>query len=114
MGSQCFRWCWYRWGCDQPGVAARAEALGVATVVRRDACNDASVTKAVCRILDDVRDTERANTISKRQQEEDAVKVACTRVESFSDRPVPESAPAPSILFPGKVDFRRIVWQRER
>lgn len=25
-----------------------------------------------------------------------------------------ESAPAPSILFPGKVDFRRIVWQRER
>lgn len=25
-----------------------------------------------------------------------------------------ESAPAPSILFPGKVDFRRIVWERER
>ena len=25
-----------------------------------------------------------------------------------------ESAPAPSILFPGQVDFRRIVWQRER
>lgn len=24
-----------------------------------------------------------------------------------------ESAPAPSILFPGKVDFRRIVWERE-
>ena len=23
-------------------------------------------------------------------------------------------APAPSILFPGKVDFRRIVWERER
>jgi len=79
------------WGRDQPGVAARAEALGVATVVRRDACNDASVAKAVCRILDDVRDTERANTISKRLQEEDAVKVACTRVESFSDRPVPKS-----------------------
>lgn len=79
------------WGRDQPGVAARAEALGVATVVRRDACNDASVTKAVRRILDDVRYTERANTISKRLQEEDAVKVACTRVESFSDGPVPES-----------------------
>jgi hypothetical protein len=25
-----------------------------------------------------------------------------------------ESAPAPSILFPGRVDFRRIVWQREK
>jgi hypothetical protein len=25
-----------------------------------------------------------------------------------------ESAPAPSILFPGEVDFRRIVWGRER
>jgi hypothetical protein len=25
-----------------------------------------------------------------------------------------ESAPAPSIIFPGKTDFRRIVWQRER
>jgi Lipocalin-like domain len=25
-----------------------------------------------------------------------------------------ESAPAASILFPGKVDFRRIVWEREQ
>ena len=25
-----------------------------------------------------------------------------------------ESARAPSILFPGKTDFRRIVWERER
>ncbi len=25
-----------------------------------------------------------------------------------------ESAPAPSIVSPGQVDFRRIVWQRER
>jgi hypothetical protein len=25
-----------------------------------------------------------------------------------------ESAPAPSIVFPGKTDFRRIVWERER
>jgi hypothetical protein len=25
-----------------------------------------------------------------------------------------ESAPAPSILFPGKMDFRRIVWEREQ
>jgi hypothetical protein len=25
-----------------------------------------------------------------------------------------ETAPAPSIVFPGKIDFRRIVWQREK
>ena len=25
-----------------------------------------------------------------------------------------ESAPAPSIVFPGKTDFRRIVWKREK
>ncbi|WP_426439665.1 lipocalin-like domain-containing protein [Bradyrhizobium genosp. P] len=25
-----------------------------------------------------------------------------------------ESAPGPSIVFPGKIDFRRIVWEREK
>jgi hypothetical protein len=29
------------------------------------------------------------------------------------DRLIIESAPAPSILFPGKVDYRRIVWVKE-
>jgi hypothetical protein len=30
------------------------------------------------------------------------------------DRLFVESAPAPSILFPGTIDHRRIVWERER
>ena len=30
------------------------------------------------------------------------------------DRLFIESAPAPSIVFPGKIDFRRIVWEREK
>ena len=30
------------------------------------------------------------------------------------DRLFIESAPAPSLLFPGKVDFRRVVWEREK
>lgn len=30
------------------------------------------------------------------------------------DRLFIESAPAPSILYPGKIDFRRIVWEREK
>jgi hypothetical protein len=29
------------------------------------------------------------------------------------DRLIIESVPAPSLLFPGKVDYRRIVWERE-
>jgi len=30
------------------------------------------------------------------------------------DRLFIESAPAPSIVFPGKTDFRRIVWERQK
>lgn len=71
------------WGRDQPGVAARAEALGVATVVRRDDCAAAAVAQAVHRILDDPRYTERVRTVSRRLQAEDAVTAACTHVESL-------------------------------
>jgi MGT family glycosyltransferase len=71
------------WGRDQPGVAARAEALGVATIVPRDACTDAVVDQAVRRILDDPRYAERVRTVSRRLQAEDAVTAACTYVESL-------------------------------
>jgi MGT family glycosyltransferase len=54
------------WGRDQPGVAARAEALGVAAVVRRDACSDASVAQAVRQVLDDPRYTERVRAMRRR------------------------------------------------
>jgi hypothetical protein len=36
------------------------------------------------------------------------------RFEIDGDKLFIESAPAASILFPGKVDFRRIVWEREQ
>jgi hypothetical protein len=35
------------------------------------------------------------------------------RYQLDGDRLVVESAPAPSILFPGTLDYRRIVWERE-
>ncbi len=35
------------------------------------------------------------------------------RFRTEGDKLIIESAPAPSILFPGKVDYRRIVWERE-
>ena len=72
------------WGRDQPGVAARAEAMGVAAVVRRDACSDASVAQAVHRILDDAGFTERVRTISKRLRAEDPIAEACTEIELFA------------------------------
>lgn len=71
------------WGRDQPGVAARAEALGVATVVPREACDDASVAQAVRSILDDARYAQRVHAISRRLQAEDAVAVACAQVASL-------------------------------
>jgi UDP:flavonoid glycosyltransferase YjiC (YdhE family) len=74
------------WGRDQPGVAARAEALGVAAVVRRDACNDASVAQAVRQVLDDARYAERVRAISKRLLTEDAVAAACKQVELLGSR----------------------------
>jgi hypothetical protein len=36
------------------------------------------------------------------------------RFKIDGDKLIIESAPAASILFPGKVDFRKIVWERER
>jgi hypothetical protein len=56
-------------------------AASVATVVRRDACNDASVAQAVHRILGDAGYTERVRAISKRLKAEDAVAVACAHLE---------------------------------
>jgi UDP:flavonoid glycosyltransferase YjiC (YdhE family) len=72
------------WGRDQPGVAARADALGVAAVVPRATCNDASVAQAIRQVLDDARYTERVRGISKRPQAADAVAEACTKIELFA------------------------------
>lgn len=71
------------WGRDQPGVAARAEALGVATVVPREVCNDDSVAEGVRRMLGDSRYAERARKISERLQSEDGVGRACLQLECF-------------------------------
>ena len=61
------------WGRDQLGVAARAEALGVAAVVQPDACSDGSVARAVRQVLDDAR-------------YEDAVTAACAQIELLGSR----------------------------
>jgi len=37
-----------------------------------------------------------------------------TALLNEGDKPFIELTSAPSIVFPGKADFRRIVWERER
>ncbi len=41
------------WGRDQPGVAARAAALGVAGVVQRDEASEETLSVAIDRALTD-------------------------------------------------------------
>ena len=59
-------------------AAARAEALGAAAVVRRDACNNTAVGEAVPHVLDNAGYTARVRAISKRLQTEAAVSVRST------------------------------------
>src|SRR5207244_5475428 len=53
------------WGRDQPGVAARAAALGVAAVVPREEATPEVISAAIDRVLDD----EGMKEASRRQSE---------------------------------------------
>ena len=69
------------WGRDQPGVAQRAEAAGVAAVVPRDECNQDRVGAAIRRVLDDPDYRAKAQRISARLQAENAVEISCDHVD---------------------------------
>jgi MGT family glycosyltransferase len=71
------------WGRDQPGVAARAARLGVATVIPRDECSAARVTQAVSHVLTDSRYQETAERVAGRLQSEDIVGRASAYVEAL-------------------------------
>jgi MGT family glycosyltransferase len=71
------------WARDQFGVAARAEALGVAAVVRREHCSDDAVEAALDRIFTDQRFRERAARVSGRLRASDPGTVACLQIETF-------------------------------
>jgi hypothetical protein len=65
------------WGRDQPGVAARAEAMGVAAVVPRSECSAEQVAQAVARVLDDPNYAAAARRASERLRADDALGRAC-------------------------------------
>ena len=71
------------WGRDQPGVAARAAALGVAEVVPRDDAFPAAIGEAVSRVLDDDGMRETAEHHAARLQLTDPPGVAAGLIEGL-------------------------------
>jgi len=70
------------WGRDQPGVAARAEALGTAVVVPRPDCSRENLAAAISRVLSDPRYTAAARHASDRLRAGDAVAKGCVCIEN--------------------------------
>ena len=71
------------WDRDQPGVAARAERLGVAQVVPREYANPEEVKEAVTAVLDDAQYREAAALQSDRLEAIDGVAIACNLLEEM-------------------------------
>jgi UDP:flavonoid glycosyltransferase YjiC (YdhE family) len=71
------------WGRDQPGVAARAAALGVAEVVPRDEASPAAIGEAATRVLDDDGMREKAKHHAARLQLTDPPGVAAGLIEGL-------------------------------
>jgi UDP:flavonoid glycosyltransferase YjiC (YdhE family) len=69
------------WGRDQPGVAARAEALGVAVVVARDQASASSLSTAIDRALSDVGMKEAAGRHASRLRATDPPAEAAALLE---------------------------------
>ena len=71
------------WGRDQPGVAARAKALGVAEVVLRDVANGETIAAAVNRVLASEDKRERAAFHSARLRSTDPPSAAAKLLEEL-------------------------------
>jgi hypothetical protein len=71
------------WARDQFGVAARAEALGVAIVVEREDCSESNVLAALDRLVTDERLRQRAAKASERLRQQSPEAEACLCIEAF-------------------------------
>ncbi len=71
------------WGRDQPGVAARAAALGVAEVIARQDLTEMRLSAAIRKVLGTQRYQENAVRFSERLQARDAVALACAQIEAL-------------------------------
>ena len=71
------------WGRDQPGVAARAEALGVATVVERSAATPDALMAAIDRVLADDQMRAKAAAHARRMRTTDPGTEAASLLETL-------------------------------
>jgi UDP:flavonoid glycosyltransferase YjiC (YdhE family) len=74
------------WGRDQPAVAGRAEALGIARVVRRTELSPHSLADAIRAVLDDESMWARCEEHAKRLRLRDSSAAACELIEALSRR----------------------------
>ena len=74
------------WDRDQPGVAARAAALGIAEVIPREDLTEARLSAAIRKVLGTPRYQEEAARIAGCMQGQDPVASACARIEEFMDK----------------------------
>ena len=70
-------------GRDQPGVAARAKALGVAEVIPREALSDARLAKAVAAVLASPQYQIGAQRHAQRLRNQNPVGLACQAIEAL-------------------------------
>jgi UDP:flavonoid glycosyltransferase YjiC (YdhE family) len=71
------------WGRGQPGVAARAEALGVAKVIPREVLSGVRLAEAVTAVLETPQYRVEVQRHSKRLQSQNPVGVACQAIETL-------------------------------
>jgi MGT family glycosyltransferase len=75
------------WDRDQPGVAARAAALGVAEVIARQDLTALRLSAAIQRVLGTSHYQANATRIASHLQAQDAVALARTRIEALLETP---------------------------
>jgi UDP:flavonoid glycosyltransferase YjiC (YdhE family) len=75
------------WDRDQPGVAARAAALGVAEVIARHDLTEDRLAAAIQRVLGTPRYQENAAHVASHLQARDAVALARARIEALLETP---------------------------
>ena len=71
------------WGRDQPGVASRAKAMGVASVVHPINCNAPTLKRAIEKTMASSDVFLRSQSESVRLKKIDSLTLACTRLEFF-------------------------------
>ena len=71
------------WDRDQPGVAARAAALGVAEVIARHDLTESRLAAAIERVLGSTRYQDNAARVARHLQARDAVALVRARIEAL-------------------------------